>query len=244
MPRRRSAPSTRHHERTRAGAVGDGADRQPALVDGRRRGRRRGAEAVAGQGRLTVGCELVVDGVASASRLFENQLDEAVALARAVLADPAAHAAAVEWAVFGGALALALMGRGEEVEAVAKRGHEIDDKVDGLLRYLTAFGEVRALVARRRLRHRGKAIRRHRPDHLGGPVPGVGHGQRSGRHGRTRARPIRRHRRPDGADRRRADVGVGGVVELPGPPPAGAVVLRAGPRSNPGAKMVAELRTR
>ena len=38
------------------------------------------------------------------------------------------------------------MGRGEEVEAVAQRGHQIDDKVDGLLRYLTAFGEVRALV--------------------------------------------------------------------------------------------------
>ena len=64
----------------------------------------------------------------------------------AVLADPDASAAAVEWAVFGGALALALMGRGEEVEAVAERGHQIDDKVDGLLRYLTAFGEVRALV--------------------------------------------------------------------------------------------------
>ena len=48
--------------------------------------------------------------------------------------------------MFGGALALALMGRGDEVEAVAERGHQFDDKVDGLLRYLTAFGEVRALV--------------------------------------------------------------------------------------------------
>ena len=92
------------------------------------------------------GLKLVVDGVASASRLFENQLEEAVELSERVLADPDASAAAVEWAVFGGALALALMGRGDDVEAVAERGHQFDDKVDGLLRYLTAFGEVRALV--------------------------------------------------------------------------------------------------
>src|SRR6185312_7585501 len=81
------------------------------------------------------GLKLVVAGVASASRLFENQLCEAVELSKLVLASPDASAAAVEWAVFGGALALALMGRGEEVEAVARRGHQFDDKVDGLLRY-------------------------------------------------------------------------------------------------------------
>ena len=92
------------------------------------------------------GLKLVVAGVASASRLFENELEEAVELSELVLASQDASAAAVEWAVFGGALALALMGRGDEVEAVAERGHQIDDKVDGLLRYLTAFGEVRALV--------------------------------------------------------------------------------------------------
>src|SRR5262245_50798601 len=92
------------------------------------------------------GLKLVVAGVASPSRLFENELEEAVELSKLVLANEDASAAAVEWAVFGGALALALMGRGDEVEAVAERGHQIDDKVDGLLRYLTAFGEVRALV--------------------------------------------------------------------------------------------------
>ena len=95
-----------------------------------------------------LGLKLVVAGVASASRLFENQLEEAVELSERVLASPDASAAAVEWAVFGGALALALMGRGDDVEAVAERGHQYDDKVDGLLRYLTAFGEVRALVLR------------------------------------------------------------------------------------------------
>ncbi|HUO41209.1 MAG TPA: LuxR C-terminal-related transcriptional regulator, partial [Mycobacterium sp.] len=88
----------------------------------------------------------LVDGVASASLLFENQLAEAVALSQRVLADQAAPPAAVEWAVFGGALALALMGRGAEVSAVAERGHAVQSRVDGLLWYLTAFGEVRALV--------------------------------------------------------------------------------------------------
>src|SRR6476659_8795808 len=92
------------------------------------------------------GLQLLVDGEASASLLFGNQLDDAVAHAERVLADPDASAAAIEWAVFGGTLALALMGRGNAVAAVADRGHRVENKVDGMLRYLTAFGEVRALA--------------------------------------------------------------------------------------------------
>jgi DNA-binding NarL/FixJ family response regulator len=92
------------------------------------------------------GLRALVDGVASASLLFENQLGHAVALSQRVLSDKSASAVAVEWAVLGGALALALMGRGEEVSAVAKRGRAIESRVDGLLRYLMAFGEVRALA--------------------------------------------------------------------------------------------------
>lgn len=92
------------------------------------------------------GPRLLVDGVASATRAFENQLAEAVALSERVLAAPDAHPTAVEWAAIGGALALALMGRSEEVAAVAARGHHVQNRVDGLLRYLTAFGEVRALT--------------------------------------------------------------------------------------------------
>jgi DNA-binding NarL/FixJ family response regulator len=92
------------------------------------------------------GLRLLIDGVASASLLFQNQLGKAVALSQHVLSDKSAPVVAVEWAAFGGALALALMGRGDEVSAVAKRGHAIESKVDGLLSYLTAFGEVRALA--------------------------------------------------------------------------------------------------
>jgi DNA-binding CsgD family transcriptional regulator len=89
---------------------------------------------------------LLVDGVASASRAFENELGEAVALCSRVLDDPDAHPTAVKWAVIGGALALALMGRSDEVAAVAERGRRVERHVDGLLRYLAAFGEVRALT--------------------------------------------------------------------------------------------------
>jgi DNA-binding NarL/FixJ family response regulator len=91
------------------------------------------------------GLRLIIDGLASASLLFENCLEEATALSQGVLSDPIASAAAVEWAVFGGALALALMGRGDEVAAVAERGRMIE-RPDGLLRYLMAFGEIRALA--------------------------------------------------------------------------------------------------
>jgi DNA-binding NarL/FixJ family response regulator len=88
----------------------------------------------------------VVDGIASAALLFENRLNEAVALSEPVLADPAAPPMAVEWAAFGGALAGALTGRTANVAAIVARGHEVEDKVDGLLRCLTAYGEIRALT--------------------------------------------------------------------------------------------------
>jgi DNA-binding NarL/FixJ family response regulator len=89
---------------------------------------------------------LLVDGVASASRLFENELFEAVTLSERVLAARDAPPAAVQWAAFGGAFALALMGRADEVAAVAERARAVENKAEGLLGYGLAFGEVRALT--------------------------------------------------------------------------------------------------
>lgn len=88
----------------------------------------------------------LVDGVASASRTFENQLEEAVALSEPVLASPDAQPVAAVWAAFGGGLALAMMGRTDEAIEVADRSRRVEQKVDGLLRYLAAFGEIRALT--------------------------------------------------------------------------------------------------
>jgi DNA-binding NarL/FixJ family response regulator len=90
--------------------------------------------------------QLVIEGVASATRAFENRLDEAAAASQRVLDDPAASPPAVEWAVFGGALAAALTGRADDAAAIVARGRQVEHKVDGLLRYPTAYGEVRALT--------------------------------------------------------------------------------------------------
>jgi DNA-binding CsgD family transcriptional regulator len=89
---------------------------------------------------------LVVDGLESASLVFAGPLEEAVEISRRVLSDPAAPPTALGWAVFGGGLALGLMGRGDEVAAVVERGAGIENRVDGVLRYLMAYAEVRALV--------------------------------------------------------------------------------------------------
>ena len=89
---------------------------------------------------------LVVEGVASATRAFENLLDEAADASRQVLDDASASPPAVEWAVFGGTLAAALTGRVGDAAAIVKRGRQIENKVDGLLRYPTAYGEIRALT--------------------------------------------------------------------------------------------------
>ncbi|MBV8293461.1 MAG: AAA family ATPase, partial [Mycobacterium sp.] len=85
---------------------------------------------------------LVVDGMASASLVFENRIDAAIALSEAVLADPAAKPLAVEWAVFAGALSAALTGRTGKVTEIIARGRQVEDKVDGFLRCLSAYGEI------------------------------------------------------------------------------------------------------
>ena len=51
----------------------------------------------------------LVDGVASASLLFENQLDTALAALRTGAGKLRRIGGRIEWAVFAGALALALM---------------------------------------------------------------------------------------------------------------------------------------
>jgi DNA-binding CsgD family transcriptional regulator len=90
--------------------------------------------------------QLVVEGMSATTNAFENRLDEAGAAAQRVLSDPEASPTAIEWAVFGGALAAALAGRVEDAAAMVARGRAIDDKVDGLIKYPTAYGEIRALT--------------------------------------------------------------------------------------------------
>jgi DNA-binding CsgD family transcriptional regulator len=92
------------------------------------------------------GLRLVIDGLASALLVLDGRLEEADALAQRVANDPGAPPAAVGWAAFGGAMAAALMGRTAEAARWVTRGHAIGDKIDSLLRFLLALGEVRALT--------------------------------------------------------------------------------------------------
>jgi DNA-binding CsgD family transcriptional regulator/tetratricopeptide (TPR) repeat protein len=89
---------------------------------------------------------LFVDGLAAMTAVSENHLDEAVTLCEQVLADPAASPDAVERAVIGGTYALALMGRADRCAEVAARAHQIEGQVEGLLRPLGAYGEIWGLV--------------------------------------------------------------------------------------------------
>ena len=88
----------------------------------------------------------VVDALAAASSAFAGRLEDAVEIARRELSAPAGPPAALGWAVFAGGLALGLMGLGDQVAALAQRGRAIESHVDGVLRHLMAFAEVRALV--------------------------------------------------------------------------------------------------
>ena len=135
------------------------------------------------------------------------------------------------------------MGRVDEVAVIAARGRRIANKIDGVAAHLTAFGEVRALALAGEFDSAVNTIRRHRADLFGRPVPGLGHGQCAQRHHRDGPRKLPRHHTPDGADRRGVDLRVGGSMELPGPA-AAVPIYRALGRAEPGAELVAELRTR
>jgi DNA-binding CsgD family transcriptional regulator len=88
----------------------------------------------------------VVDALAAVSAAFAGRLEDAVEVSRRELSGPAGPPAALGWAVFAGGLALGLMGRGDQVAALARRGRDIEGQVDGVLRHLMAFAEVRALL--------------------------------------------------------------------------------------------------
>ena len=53
---------------------------------------------------------------------------------------------AVEYAAFGGMLALALMGRGSEVAPMASRFHDVMNATDGLLQYPASLGEMLGMI--------------------------------------------------------------------------------------------------
>ena len=88
----------------------------------------------------------VVRAISSARALHWNRLDEAANVGLEVLGDPDSPVFAVAWAAFGTTRSLSLMGRGDEVEAIANRLRAVGTRIDGLFRYPVAYGEVQALA--------------------------------------------------------------------------------------------------
>lgn len=87
----------------------------------------------------------VVDALDAVRAMHANQIEEAARRGAAVIDDAAAPPTAKFWAAFGAQRALALMGRADEVAAIAA-AVQMPSSVDGLLWYSAAFGETQANV--------------------------------------------------------------------------------------------------
>ncbi|GAB37387.1 LuxR C-terminal-related transcriptional regulator [Gordonia sputi] len=103
----------------------------------------------------------IVDAIGSACALFENNLARAVELSDDVLAASSPLPWAVEWAAFGGMLARALQGRGDDVAPLAARARDAEAKTDGMLRFPAGIGEVLALTLTGRLEDAQVAAQRY-----------------------------------------------------------------------------------
>lgn len=88
----------------------------------------------------------IVRGIGSACAAFSNDLPRALELSDHVIASPDATPWAVEWAVLGGGIARALVGRGETVAVLATRGRDAEQRTDGVLRFPAGYGEILALT--------------------------------------------------------------------------------------------------
>ncbi|MBF4479173.1 AAA ATPase domain-containing protein [Rhodococcus rhodochrous J3] len=116
----------------------------------------------------------VVDAIDCGCAVYEGRPRDALTLAHRVLATETALPWAVEWAFFGGGLALAVMGRGHEVPAMAARCAAVADQVDGLLRYPAGLGEVLALLLTGSLDEAERRAETYRESAVRGPADAHG----------------------------------------------------------------------
>jgi DNA-binding CsgD family transcriptional regulator len=94
---------------------------------------------------------LVVDAVASAMAVHENQIGEGIAAAEAVLADSRAPNQAIEFAAFSAGLAMPTAGRGDDFEPIAARCRAEQKATDGMIRVMVRYCDVLALTHTGRL---------------------------------------------------------------------------------------------
>jgi hypothetical protein len=89
---------------------------------------------------------LVVDGIASAIAVHENEIGEGLAAAEQVLADPHAPKPAVDFAAFSAGLAMPVAGRGGDFEPIAARCRAEQEATDVMIRILVLYCDVLALT--------------------------------------------------------------------------------------------------
>lgn len=90
--------------------------------------------------------KLIVEATGSAMAVHQNQIEEGLAAAEQVLADPQSPKQAIDFAAFGAGLAMPLAGRGGDFEPIAARCRAEQKATDGMLRVMVRYGDVLALT--------------------------------------------------------------------------------------------------
>ncbi len=94
---------------------------------------------------------LIVEATGAAMAVHQNKIEDGIAAAEAVLADPAAPKQAVDFAAFAAGLAMPVAGRGAEFEPIAARCRAEQKPTDGMIRWMIRYGDILALTHTGRL---------------------------------------------------------------------------------------------
>jgi DNA-binding NarL/FixJ family response regulator len=89
---------------------------------------------------------LIVEATGSALAVHENQIDDGIAAAQAVLSDPHAPKQAIDFAAFAAGLAMPVAGRGSQFEPIASRCRSERKATDGMIRVMVRYCDVLALT--------------------------------------------------------------------------------------------------
>lgn len=89
---------------------------------------------------------LIIDATGAAMAVHQNKIEDGIAAAEVVLADPAAPKQAVDWAAFAAGLAMPVAGRGAHFEPFAARCRTEQKPTDGMIRWMIRYGDILALT--------------------------------------------------------------------------------------------------
>jgi DNA-binding CsgD family transcriptional regulator/tetratricopeptide (TPR) repeat protein len=89
---------------------------------------------------------LIVEATWAAMAVHQNKIEDGIAAAEAVLADPAAPKQAVDFAAFAAGLAMPVAGRGDSFEPIAARCRAEQKPTDGMIRWMIRYGDILALT--------------------------------------------------------------------------------------------------